>query len=176
MTFKETTERIKVLKIIRPDRSFNVRSKQDIFSVRAAQADPFSWRIFFQSGARLALPFALVLFAVLSLFASVLTVQHSSPLSTLESLDMAALQAEAEAIDIHIHLANVAYRDTPLMAIASNPEANTPSPVAIRTLSQTQAPSSSSPLTAAEEAPATSSPSDEEDDIAIEELLEALSE
>ena len=121
----------------------------------------------FQYGSSIVATTAVVLlllggFSVLRIF---------SPLSKLSSLDAAALQAEAQAIDMQIQLTNLSYSEpiqTTTTAVSS-----VPPPATIKKISQAKQfmePTSSSPETTLTLSPASDTP-----DVSIDEALQELS-
>lgn len=130
----ELTELLKKLKKIEPNADYARKSRHIIMSREKNERVVFSFKHFaanlFQSGSAIVMT-AMVLFLVFGSFSLWKLFAPASPVA----IDLSGLQAEAQAIDIQIQLANVAYREPELLqnktstvpfAHPSAPEKNTP--------------------------------------------------
>lgn len=106
----ELTELLKKLKKLEPDAGYARKSRHLIMSRRESAPREFLFGHFvssiFQSGSAIVMT-AMVLFLVFGSFSLWKLLSPGSPVA----IDLAGLQAEAQAIDIQIQLANVAYRE-----------------------------------------------------------------
>ncbi len=163
----EIQEILKKFKQINPDADYTKRSRSFIVQTPFVVAPPITspWRAFMQSlqfGSAIALVGATVILIV----GGFSSWRALSPFR-IASLDIAALQAEAEAVNMQVELTDINYRENNKPLIANSTPASSSAIVAKKTVS-------SKVSEAAEQmglSPATSSES-----ISIEEALYKLAE
>ncbi|HTY40085.1 MAG TPA: hypothetical protein VMC43_03295 [Candidatus Paceibacterota bacterium] len=135
MTNLEIPKSLKTLKLLRADEEYVRRSRLMLTGgadLRAA-GRPTWWKIMMQ-GFQVAATVALAGLLVLVLTGSFSAWNNLSPFR-LSSLDPAALRAEAQAIDLQIHLTDVGYTEAKTAAL---PTVNVSAPASTSSASSTE--------------------------------------